>query len=725
MKNINRILLIAILTAFNFYGLSAQESVTVSNNDRLIIELDGYKNGEIWWERATDKDATKWSAISITTAPTLEYKITAPGYFRSKVSDGTCDPVCSDVIKVNVINASDKFIVKAGHGYVYPHADSSPGITMRENSNLSNWTNIDRRAVWYLYQQAGMYDVNFNMKSSSKKDFQFEMKTSACYEGLDYEGESFSFTCSSAGGSKSETLPAFTVKIPTTGYYRYELNAKSSMSGLTIDELIFNGVREPGSASLKTNATTYLSSPSVHLSFSSTAATTKSYDWAYEEILVPEGYDPLSSYYMSIGFFAGYMGIQTNSLYERRVLFSVWDIADRDKWPDAPKEALVSLVDKADYTQANSFGNEGTGGQSYVGSYNFNTWKTGTPVKFLMNARRDGGIIAHETIAGIANKGDSIRHTVVSAWYDAGEGWRYIATWRCPRKPTDGVMFDGFYSFIENYGWRNGQLPRKAYYYNAFGRERTTGRWVHFNKTGFSNTDGATGQRIDFEQGASTDPGHEDKFYMLSGGYGKTHKGETTVPLIDIEDFPTLNELDLTPFIERVDLALRKESGEPETDGTIQYLNKNGWKVLSFTSEQTSGEGTNGPANLTIDGDDNTYWHSKYSGITPVYPHRFVIDMTKENLVEGFRFISSDKNRRWPKRVKVEASNTALSLNATEWESNIILDVDDLDAIEHKLTLPKASTFRYFRFSILSGQNDGDGAHIRINEISPFVSLKE
>lgn len=719
MKHINRILLIGILTVFNLSVISAQKSVTVSNNDRLVIELDGYERGEIWWERATDEEAQKWSAISITDVPSLEYKITAPGYFRSKVSDGTCDPYYSDVVKVNVIHSKDKFVVKAGHGYVYPHADSSPGLAMRENGSLSSWTNTDRKAAWYLYQQAGMYEVSFNMKSSSKKDFQFEMKTSPCYDGLDYEGESFEFTCSAAGGSNNEILPGFTVIIPTTGYYRYELNAKSNMSGLTIDELIFNGVREPGNTSLKTNATKYLSSPSVHLSFSSTASTTKTYDWAYEEILVPEGYDPLASYYMSIGFFAGYMGIQTNSLYERRVLFSVWDIADRDKWPDAPKEALVSLIDKADYTQANSFGNEGTGGQSYVGTNNFNTWKTGTPVKFLMNARRDGGIIADKTIPGIANKGDSIRHTVVSAWYDAGEGWRYIATWRCPRKPSDTVMFDGFYSFIENYGWRNGQLPRKAYYYNAFGRELSTGRWINFNKVGFSNTDGDVGQRIDFEQGVSSDEGHTDKFYMASGGYGKTVKTENTLPLIT--NFAPLEELDLTPFIERVDEALKKEAGLIENLENFQYLDKTAWKVLSYSSQEISGEGTNGRAAQIIDGNDNTYWHSQWQGATPSYPHRFVIDMQKEELVKGLRILSSDGDRRWPKHVKIEASNTELALNAAEWADNVVLDNNSLEGIESLFLLDKPGSFRYFRLSILEGQNDGDGAHTRINEISPFV----
>ncbi len=36
---------------------------------------------------------------------------------------------------------------------------------------------------------------------------------------------------------------------------------------------------------------------------------------------------------------------------------------------------------------------------------------------------------------------------------------------------------------------------------------------VHFNKVGFSNTDGSEGQRIDFEQGVSSE--YPGIFYML------------------------------------------------------------------------------------------------------------------------------------------------------------------------------------------------------------------
>ncbi|MDR1584739.1 MAG: DUF3472 domain-containing protein [Prevotellaceae bacterium] len=446
-------------------------------------------------------------------------------------------------------NSQNAFFINAGHGYAEPYTAGDPGIQMREKRNLHHWTDLNRKAVWYLYQTAGKYDMSFVLKCEKTKDYAFGMKVSACYDSLDFEPQDFSFVCNAVPlqNDDRQISPCLSVTINKTGYYRYELTAKSDMNGFRLDQLCFKGVGKASTVKgFDTHATDYLSSPSVHLSFSTTAPTSKRYNWLYGEILVPEGCDPLYTYYMSLGFFRGYMGIQTNSETERRVLFSAWDAADRDKYPNAPKEMLVSLVDKAEYVQANDFGNEGTGGQSYVGKGKADTWKTGKPVKFLMNCRHDGGIVY---------KGDSIKHSVISAWYDAGEGWRYIASWRCPVMPKGKDMFDGFYSFIENYGYRNGQIFRKAYYYNTFGRDEKSGAWQHFNKVRFSNTDGKEGQRIDYEQGVA--PEAPDKFYMSSAGYKTTVKTGTEVPLI--ENFPYLRNLDLKPFESRVNKALKAE----------------------------------------------------------------------------------------------------------------------------------------------------------------------
>jgi len=375
-----------------------------------------------------------------------------------------------------------------------------------------------------LYQKKGAYDLYFLNTVLKDKRLQFELKISPCYPVAGFR--SFTKKLYFVGSGNEEESFATNVKVPSTGYFRYELKPISDpQSAITIKSLLFKSLQEGG----QVNQTDYQSSPSVHLSFSSTAPTSKKYHWIYEEILVPEGGDPLASYYMSLGFYRGYMGIQTNASTERRVLFSVWDSKDAENDKTTTKEDFVTLVDKGEETIVNKFGGEGTGGQSYVKA----GWKTGEPVKFLMNVQPQ-----------------SNHSVVISAWYQLkDQDWKYVASWRAPKEQK---LFDGFYSFIENYGYTNGQMRREAYYYNAWGKE-ADGNWVHFNKVRFSNTDGKEGQRVDYEQGVSLK--YPDRFYMASGGYTPTIKTANEIPLS--KSFPLT---DLKPFEARVEKALQQEA---------------------------------------------------------------------------------------------------------------------------------------------------------------------
>lgn len=687
MKKIIFSYIISIFLLSGTQVLNAQEEVVITKSDTLVIELNGITNEKITWQES--ENGSNWNTITGTNSSTLEYPIFSPAYFRSEINDGTTQPYYSETLAVTM---EDKFIVKAGHGYAEPYS-TDPQLSMQEKGVLSAWNNTSRKATWYLYQKAGTYDLSLYLSSASVKSYNFKMTVSPCYAGLSFQTTNQNFTYSSSGNNTKDVLPVKTFTIPVTGYYKYELTALSNVADITIHELWFSSAVKPGETSnVDTHATDYLSSPSVHLSFSTTQQTTKEYDWLYQEILVPQGYDPLSTYWMSLGFFRGYMGIQTNSDTERRVLFSAWDAVDVDRYPNAPKELLVSLVDKAEYTKANSFGNEGTGGQSYVGVGNPNTWKTGTPVKFLMNARRDGSL---------EYDGDIIKHTIISAWYNSGEGWKYIASWRVPVMPGGRDMFDGFYSFLENYGWRNGQIARKGYYYNAFGKEAGSNKWVHFNKVGFSNTDGAEGQRIDYEQGVSDE--YPSYFYMVSGGYGKTKKTSNQVPLQT--NYPTL---DLSSFNARVDEALNNE----EKLNNLVYKDKTNWSVISFSSEEATGESNgNGLASLIIDGNESTYWHSKWSGSGSSYPHYFIIDMKKQETIDGFKFTLSGGSDRHMKNIKIEKSN-----DGQNWTQ--ILQTDAPDESAYMINLPQEETLRYFRLTIYNGQTDE--IHTRINEIDLF-----
>ncbi|WP_316823160.1 DUF3472 domain-containing protein [Pedobacter gandavensis] len=422
------------------------------------------------------------------------------------------------------------FTVPANKAYIEPFTPGDRGVSVpvgypEDKGIVSRWSDKSKSVVWYLYQKTGQYDFYFDHTVDQGKKLSFELIITPITTLNDFKTirKKLTFT----GNGQANSLFAANITVPKTGYFRYELKPVSApQSAIKINALTFKSLKEAG----QVNQTDYQSSPSVHLSFSSTQPTTKSYNWIYQEIMVPKGGDPLATYYMSLGFYRGYMGIQTNSDSERRVLFSVWDSKDAENDKTITEHDYVSFVDKDKSTTVNTFGGEGTGGQSYVKTAN---WKSNEPVKFLMNVLKQDN-----------------NSVVLSAWYKLeGEDWKYVATWRAPKEQR---MFDGYYSFLENFGYTNGQIRREAYYYNAWGMEDQTGKWVNFNKVRFSNTDGKPGQRIDFEQGVSKK--YPDMFYMSSGGYTPTLKTANIIPVSTKQ-----MDLNLKPFEERVATALKNE----------------------------------------------------------------------------------------------------------------------------------------------------------------------
>ncbi|XCB29734.1 endo-alpha-N-acetylgalactosaminidase family protein [Arcanobacterium hippocoleae] len=72
----------------------------------------------------------------------------------------------------------------------------------------------------------------------------------------------------------------------------------------------------------------------------------------------------------------------------------------------------------------------------------------------------------------------------------------------------------------------------------------------------------------------------------------------------------------------------------PAARGAAAYeytpIEQAGMKAVAADSTATSGEGTNGPIALVIDGKTDTYWHTEYASETAPLPHWFVIDLGAE-----------------------------------------------------------------------------------------------
>jgi hypothetical protein len=183
----------------------------------------------------------------------------------------------------------------------------------------------------------------------------------------------------------------------------------------------------------------------------------------YNEIRVEEGNDVIGSYFMANGFGEGYFGIQVNSKSERRVLFSVWSPFNTDDPNKIPEDKKIILNNKGENVYTGEFGNEGSGGQSFL-KYN---WKTGVNYGFLLK--------------GVPNKNNSTTYT---AWFFDPENaeWMLIASFT---RPATSTYLTHLYSFIENFYTETGCFKREAKFMNQW-IMNTQGDWLELTEAKFT-----------------------------------------------------------------------------------------------------------------------------------------------------------------------------------------------------------------------------------------------
>lgn len=230
--------------------------------------------------------------------------------------------------------------------------------------------------------------------------------------------------------------------------------------------------------------------PSVHLSY--TLPSSQNFKWFYNEITVPDGQDPIGSYFMANGFGEGYFGIQVNSETERRILFSVWSPYETDDPTNIPDDQKIILLKKGENVYSGEFGNEGSGGQSFL---NY-PWKAGKTYSFLNSVEPDG-------------KGN----TIYTAYFKDPEvdEWMLIASFL---RPNTDTWYQRPHSFLENFIPESGHIQRSAFYQNQWARSED-GEWVELTSAKFTGDDIAKrGYRKDYAGGETN-----GEFYLKNGGF--------------------------------------------------------------------------------------------------------------------------------------------------------------------------------------------------------------
>ncbi len=322
--------------------------------------------------------------------------------------------------------------------------------------------------------------------------------------------------------TEQDTIAVGIFEIKETGYHFIEIQGleKSGVYYPGIESILLGGEAATGKVYFaKDDFYWGRRGPSVHLNFQA-PENAGNIEYFYNEITVPENNDVLGSYFMANGFAEGYFGIQVNSPTERRILFSVWSPYKTDNPGEIPEEFKIKLLKKGKDVYTGEFGNEGSGGQSYV---KFN-WKAGTTYKFLLKGKPTGN-----------------GETDFTAWFFAPEigQWKLIASFRRPKTDT---CLTRLHSFLENFYTETGNIARKGMYTNQWVFS-TENQWIEITKAKFTADATARKEsRMDYSGGAEN-----NAFYLQNCGFFN----ETTTidsylerkptgipPLINFEDLP-------------------------------------------------------------------------------------------------------------------------------------------------------------------------------------------
>ncbi len=322
--------------------------------------------------------------------------------------------------------------------------------------------------------------------------------------------------------SSPDTIYVGRFMVEETGYHHIDIR------GLERDSELFAGISHVLLGGEAIQGDTYFvkddfywgrRGPSVHLSYPlpEDAGDIK---WFYNEVTVPVGEDVIGSFYMANGFGEGYFGIQVNSTSERRVLFSVWSPFNTDNPREIPEDQRIIMLAKGKDVNTGEFGNEGSGGQSFL-RYN---WQAGNTYRFLLK--------------GVPSVNNSTDYTAYFFAPEEGR-WRLIASFRRPQTTT---FLKRQHSFLENFIPDMGRFARMAYYNNQWVMD-VHGTWHELTVARFTADATARKEsRLDYA-GGSSDQG----FFLKNCGFFN----ETTpfnevfsrtpigiVPNINFDDLP-------------------------------------------------------------------------------------------------------------------------------------------------------------------------------------------
>ena len=370
---------------------------------------------------------------------------------------------------------SESVVTLSGNAYV---TSGSTASIDEGNCAIRNWNDKETVISFYFKaEKCGKMNVALQAKGKSRIE-------------VSLLGKKKKVTLDS---DNLERIELGTFKVKTPGYIKMDIRGLKIKEGEDFGSVaaVYVGGDVAPVVCVAPDFSTHFGrrGPSVHMGY---VLPNENIEWFYNEVVVPEEGDIPSSYYMACGFGQGYFGMQNNTPYKRRVLFSVWRPYETDNAAEIPDSLRVVLLKKGEGVTVQDFGNEGSGGQSFM-HYD---WKAGERCRFLMGVKPDGN-----------------GNTVYTAYFfDNNMGkWRLVASFRRPKIST---WYTGAHSFLENFNPVMGYINRKACYGNQWART-ADGRWLPVTQARF--TCDATGHhrhRLDYTGGVEG-----ETFFLSMGGF--------------------------------------------------------------------------------------------------------------------------------------------------------------------------------------------------------------
>lgn len=583
--------------------------------------------------------------------------------------------------------------------------------------SMKSWPDANKHVVSYIHFPACQTNAQLQLTTTGAVTFTV---TVTCMEDK------------SQIATKNVTLQAGTDQwvtvmdsksFPQDAWYKFDILCTSGAAN--VGEIKYWKFSKPGTVD-KAYTADYMSSPSAHLNGWYTTDPTKPaanrYDWLYNEVMMPAENTIVGTYIESMGILGGYTGIQCNGDNNHDIIFSMWDAGNTDTDPNLPDYLRSGSLDGNNGVGLSRFGGEGTGGKAFrSGEY----WVPGQWVKFLVNARPE--VVTVETASGSI----TYTNTLVTVWYkteggadninnaeegeDQYDGWHYLAT---HRKSGGNEVFDGISnSFLEDYNWPSGQWVRAGYYARGGMRSVVDGKWYHANAMGgYGRTDGGTqyGKRNDVGHDATSVDG-KPAFYMYSGGYTNAC-GSTQNKVLPLEEnFNPVPQTTLDKLFGRVEKAIQKEQQRKmseEFDTSRTQLSNSGFSVKAVSSEANN-EGANNVRTALLDGDESTYWHTKWSSGSGSSNYAYTVDIEvsealQSEQIEQILLYQGRATTYRAKSVEVYTSN-----DYSTWAK--VGDTFNLEDIARpQLNLSSViSGKKYIRLNFLTGY----GQYLVINEI--------